>query len=156
MGRWFWIMAAVSFGIDQFSKWLVVFQWDLKNILYMDVWPGFITFVMGWNRGINFGLFAGQPDAARWILIALALGICVFICVWARKDGRPLAMGFAGLLVGGALANVLDRILYGAVADFLNVTCCGIQNPFSFNLADVFVFAGAIGLVFFADDKKNA
>ena len=156
MGRWFWIMAVVAFGIDQFSKWLVIFQWDLKNTLYMDVWPGFITFIMGWNRGINFGLFAGQPDAARWILIALALGICIFVAIWSRRDGRPVIMGFSGLLIGGALANVLDRILYGAVADFLNVTCCGIQNPFSFNLADILIFAGAIGFVFFADDKKKA
>ncbi|MCC5973356.1 MAG: signal peptidase II, partial [Rubellimicrobium sp.] len=55
----------------------------------------------------------------------------------------------AGLLVGGALGNVVDRLLYGAVADFLNMSCCGISNPYAFNVADIAVFAGAIGLVIF-------
>ena len=59
----------------------------------------------------------------------------------------------AGLLIGGALANVVDRLLYGFVLDFLNMSCCGINNPFVFNLADVFIFAGALGLVLF-DGKK--
>jgi signal peptidase II len=56
----------------------------------------------------------------------------------------------AGLLIGGALGNVVDRVLYGAVADFLNMSCCGIDNPFAFNVADVAIFVGAIGLVLFA------
>ncbi len=57
----------------------------------------------------------------------------------------------AGLLIGGALGNVIDRALYGYVLDFLNMSCCGIRNPYVFNLADVFIFAGAIGLAFFDD-----
>jgi signal peptidase II len=65
-----------------------------------------------------------------------------------ERAGR-LAMISAGLLVGGALGNVIDRILYGAVADFLNMSCCGIENPFSFNVADIAIFAGALGLVLF-------
>ena len=59
------------------------------------------------------------------------------------------------MIVGGALANALDRVIYGAVADFLNMSCCGIQNPFTFNIADIFIFAGAFGLVFFADETKK-
>ncbi len=55
----------------------------------------------------------------------------------------------AGLLVGGALGNVIDRVIYGAVADFLNMSCCGIENPYSFNIADIAIFAGALGLVLF-------
>ena len=54
----------------------------------------------------------------------------------------------AGLLIGGALGNSLDRLIYGAVVDFLNMSCCGIENPFVFNLADVAIFLGAIGLMF--------
>ena len=60
-----------------------------------------------------------------------------------------------GLLVGGALGNVIDRLLYGAVADFLNVTCCGIANPWSFNIADIGVFAGAIGLALFTGPSQR-
>jgi signal peptidase II len=54
------------------------------------------------------------------------------------------------MLVGGALGNVVDRIAYGWVADFLNMSCCGIENPYSFNVADISIFVGALGLVFFA------
>ena len=53
----------------------------------------------------------------------------------------------AGLLLGGALGNVVDRLIYGAVADFINMSCCGIDNPYAFNVADIAMFAGAIGLV---------
>jgi len=68
--------------------------------------------------------------------------------MWRDPPGR---LGFlsAGVLVGGALGNVVDRIVYGAVADFLNMSCCGLVNPFAFNVADIAVFVGAIGLVFF-------
>ena len=55
----------------------------------------------------------------------------------------------AGLLVGGALGNVVDRLVYGYVVDFLNMSCCGIRNPYVFNIADIFIFAGAIGLIAF-------
>ena len=56
--------------------------------------------------------------------------------------------------MGGALGNVADRLIYGYVLDFLNMSCCGINNPFVFNIADVFIFAGALGLVLFTTDKK--
>jgi signal peptidase II len=59
----------------------------------------------------------------------------------------------AGILVGGALGNVIDRLAYGYVADFLNMSCCGIENPYSFNIADIAIFAGALGLVVFTQNK---
>lgn len=141
-------------ALDQGSKWAVVEGLDLKSRLAIDVWPPLLRFRMGWNEGINFGLFSGQPDAAKWILIALALAITVWVTLWARRDGRLRVMVSAGLLVGGALGNVLDRLIHGAVADFLNMSCCGIANPYAFNLADVGIFAGAIGLVIWGGDKS--
>jgi signal peptidase II len=58
-------------------------------------------------------------------------------------------------VIGGALGNVYDRVAYGYVLDFLNMSCCGIRNPFVFNVADVFIFAGAAGLIFFDSRAKN-
>jgi signal peptidase II len=111
---------------------------------------------MAWNRGMNFGLLASNADLARWLLVALALGISLWVLWWVRRDrlGR-IAQIAAGLLVGGALGNVIDRFAYGAVADFLNMSCCGIENPWSFNIADVAIFAGAIGLVLFSGGAKS-
>jgi signal peptidase II len=66
-----------------------------------------------------------------------------------------MAQVSAGVLIGGALGNVVDRVVYGAVADFLNMSCCGIENPYAFNVADVAIFAGAIGLVIFSGDRPD-
>ncbi len=149
------IAAAVAMlAIDQLSKWYVVQVMDLQSRLVIEVAPPYLRFVMGWNEGINFGLFSGASDTLRWVLIALALGICVWVVHFARKDGRGGIMVAAGLLIGGALGNVTDRIVHGAVADFLNMSCCGIVNPFAFNLADVGIFAGAIALVIFARPEE--
>lgn len=151
------LWAIVAFAIDQISKLVVVHQMNLKEVLAIDVLPPIVNFRMGWNRGINFGLFGDSPEAARWILIALAFAICAFLLVWAKRSlTRPIALAGVGMIVGGALANVLDRVIYGAVADFLNMSCCGINNPFTFNIADVFIFAGAFAIIIFDEKKPGA
>ena len=93
-------------------------------------------------------MLGGQAAIMRWVLIALALAIATWVVIWVRREASgPWAQAAAGLLVGGAVGNVIDRVAYGAVADFLNMSCCGIDNPFAFNVADVAIFAGAMGLV---------
>jgi len=91
----------------------------------------------------------------RWLLVGIALVIVGAVLLWVhREPGPPLHRIAAGLLIGGALGNVIDRLIYGAVADFLNMSCCGIENPYAFNIADVAVFAGAVGIVLLPTDKK--
>lgn len=144
------VSAGLAFAVDQLSKLIVVHWLNLKEIRGLDVLPPLLNFRMGWNRGVNFGLFGSDSDVMRWGLIILALIICAAVFVWVRREAGGLRVDIsAGLLIGGALANVLDRVIYGAVADFLNMSCCGIHNPFTFNLADVAIFAGALGLVLF-------
>ena len=150
------ISALCALLIDQISKWVVVFGIDLRNQFELDVFPPYLNFRMAWNYGVNFGLFAGDSLIQRWVLIGFALAVSAAIAIWLRRTplGR-LGNISAVLLIGGALSNALDRAIYGAVADFLNMSCCGLDNPFAFNLADTFIFAGAIGLVFFADPPKS-
>ncbi len=76
------------------------------------------------------------------MLVAVALAIVVALLGWVRKGGWLQAIGVGGV-VGGALGNVWDRLQYGAVADFINMSCCGLRNPFAFNLADAAIFGGA-------------
>jgi signal peptidase II len=149
------ISTASILTLDQITKYLVVFYMNLIERGQMSVWPGFIHFHMAWNSGINFGLFSNNGLAARWILIVIALGICGIVTYWMRRETRPIALISAGMVIGGALGNVVDRILYGSVADFLNITCCGLHNPFAFNVADIAIFAGLLGLMLFASDSKK-
>ncbi|WP_299609006.1 signal peptidase II [uncultured Tateyamaria sp.] len=154
-----WISAAIAFLLDQVSKYVVIHVMGVSQFNPIDVLPPLLNFRYGENRGINFGLLGDGTSV--WALIAVALVICCGVLWWIRRHPQGgLANASAGLLIGGALANVLDRLLYGFVLDFLNMSCCGINNPFVFNVADIFIFAGAIGLVFFGKDgtpqKKGA
>ncbi|MEM1428176.1 MAG: signal peptidase II [Pseudomonadota bacterium] len=148
--RILWIAAAAAFAIDQASKYGVIYGLDLITLRVIEVAPPYLVFVKGLNTGVNFGLFAGGSDALRYGLIALALGLCGVILWWARGFTRRIEFVSAGLLIGGAMGNALDRVFHPGVLDFLNMSCCGIQNPYIFNVADVFIFAGAIGLMLFS------
>ena len=110
---------------------------------------------MAWNKGINFGLFEGDSVVQAYLLTAISVVISVVFFIWLRNATNFIMHILAAFVVGGALGNAIDRLLYGAVADFINVTCCGFRNPYSFNLADVFIFIGLIGLLVFKFDEKQ-
>ncbi|MFT4715321.1 MAG: signal peptidase II [Paracoccaceae bacterium] len=139
--------ATIVLALDQGSKLAIVHWLDLKSRIAIDVLPGFISFRMAWNQGVNFGLFANGTEIMRWVLVALAVAVSAWLFMWARKMTLTIGQFFAGCVIGGALGNAIDRALYGAVADFLNVSCCGWNNPYAFNVADIAIFLGAFGLV---------
>lgn len=150
-------VAGAVLAVDQASKWLVVQHLNLPQLREIDVIDPWLNLRMAWNQGMNFGLLASSQEFTRWLLIAVALAVCAWVCIWVLR-GRPgrFARVAAGLLVGGALGNVIDRLAYGAVADFLNMSLPGWQNPYSFNIADIAIFAGAIGLVLQPQPKAPA
>jgi len=150
------MIKSASYGIifiliDQISKWFILEQLDLDIIGSYDVYSPFLTLKMGWNTGINFGLFSESYFSMRWILVAISLGICLFLLFWSRKLKGNFAPILIGLIIGGAVGNVIDRVRFGAVIDFLNLSCCGINNPYIFNLADIFVFTGLVFLLVFLE-----
>ena len=150
------MIKSASYGIifiliDQISKWFILEQLDLDIIGSYDVYRPFLTLKMGWNTGINFGLFSESYFSMRWILVAISLGICLFLLFWSRKLKGNFAPILIGLIIGGAVGNVIDRVRFGAVIDFLNMSCCGINNPYIFNLADIFVFTGLVFLLVFLE-----
>ncbi|WP_416910993.1 signal peptidase II [Paracoccus sp. (in: a-proteobacteria)] len=142
-----WI-AAVIILLDQALKYWVVHVLQLDRVRAIDVFPPWLNLRMAWNQGMNFGLMASDTEVTRGVLIAVAVAISgwVWIWVWRSAAGRIVQIA-AGTLIGGALGNVIDRLTYGAVADFLNMSLPGMHNPYSFNVADIAIFAGAIGLV---------
>lgn len=154
--RSFWGTAIAIFAIDQITKVWIVHWLDLKTRLAIDVLPPFLNLRMAWNRGVNFGLFSGDADATRWILIGIAVAISAWVIWWLPRQNAPrLALISGGALVGGAIGNIVDRVIYGAVADFLNMSCCGLNNPFAFNVADIAIVVGALGLIFFLPNEKQ-
>lgn len=156
------------FFLDQVIKFHVLFnifglRWadvrtDSGQLPYpppVDVFDPYLRLTMAWNRGVNFGLFSSFD--MRWVLIGVAFAISIAVVWWLRRSPRNKWSYLAGgLLLGGAMGNVIDRLLYGAVADFLNMSCCGFTNPYAFNVADISIFLGAVGLAFLADDSKKA
>lgn len=154
--RLFWIIAVFAFASDQLSKYGALAMLSGIEGDRLEIFPPLLVFMEGFNTGINFGLLADAPSVVRWGLVALAAGVAIWIAWYARRYfERPVLFACGGLLAGGALGNALDRLLYGGVIDFLNMSCCGITNPYVFNLADVWVVAGAIGLVVFADSGSK-
>jgi signal peptidase II len=139
------IASFIAFGVDRLSK-IVIVEWlNLASVQKMSVWPPYLNFVMAWNKGVNFG-FLNSFDA-RWLLVAISMIASLALTLWVRnKSGWVLTLA-AGAVVGGALGNAYDRIVYGAVADYINVSCCTINNPYSFNVADVLIFSGAAFLM---------
>lgn len=138
------VILPVALGIlvlDRLTKWYVVKVLDLETKLAIDVFSPYLNLRMAWNTGINFGIQLG----GRWFLIGLAAAISAALVLWSvRKGSRAVGLG-VGFVVGGAVGNAWDRASeWGAVADFLNMSCCGIDNRFSFNVADIAIFLGAV------------
>ena len=150
------LASLVFFGLDRLSKIVIVERLDLASIQKIPAWPPYVNFVMAWNKGVNFGLLDGFD--ARWLLVAISVIVSAALMAWARRQSGWALLLASGAIIGGALGNAYDRIVYGAVADYINVSCCAIDNPYSFNVADVWIFGGAIFLVLsneFAHRGKN-
>lgn len=106
----------------------------------------FFDLVMVWNYGISFGMMNDGDDSARWILVAVALAIVAALVAWlARTKERHLAIAI-GAVIGGALGNVVDRVRFGAVADFFDVHVAGWHWP-AFNVADSAITLGVAALL---------
>ena len=144
------LVAAVVCALDQAAKLWLLFGYDLANKGVVAVLP-FIDFVLVWNRGISYGLFQQESETGQWILFALKLAAVALLWVWlARAASRLTALGL-GLIIGGALGNAIDRLLHGAVVDFVLFhirTASFSFNWYVFNLADVAIVAGVVGLLY--------
>ena len=137
-------LAAVVLALDQITKW-----WILGTVMQppriIPVLP-FFNLVMGWNQGISFGLLNWDSPLGAWLLSLVALAITGALLVWLyRADRLRVGLGI-GLIVGGALGNLADRVSWGAVLDFLDFHAWGYHWP-AFNVADSGITVGAAVLI---------
>ena len=107
---------------------------------------GFFNLVMVWNPGISFGLLGGGADWMRWVLTGLATAVAIGLTVWLRRVDSGLLAVAIGLVIGGAIGNVIDRVRFGAVADFLDFHLFG-YHWYAFNIADSAIVIGVAVLV---------
>jgi signal peptidase II len=159
---------------DQYTKWLVLetmlrkasdtpdfMAWlmtaqpvsifeDLRETYNTVTINQYLNFVMVWNRGISFGLFGGMladnPQMLSMILIGVTMLIAVLLALWLAMARTRVAAWGLSLIIGGAIGNIIDRIRFGAVADFIDVHIGDKHWP-AFNLADSCVVIGAILLI---------
>jgi signal peptidase II len=132
-------LAATVIVLDQVSKYWILHVVDLPTRGQVPVTP-FFSLSMVWNRGVSFGLLRAEADLARWGLAGFAVVVAIALAIWARKADRTLTGVALGLIIGGAIGNVIDRIRFGAVTDFLDFT--GLGFPWVFNVADSGVTVG--------------
>ncbi|RYF92796.1 MAG: signal peptidase II [Caulobacteraceae bacterium] len=145
---------AVLLG-DQLSKLWFLNQGLIEGESREVFGPFSLTMV--WNRGVSFGLFRAEVDWVRWALTLFSLAVAIVIAFWARKVQRPLLGWAFGLIMGGAVGNMIDRIRFGAVADFLDFT--DLMFPWVFNIADSAISIGVVLLLidtFLAERKQKS
>lgn len=183
-GRFFLVAFVAILALvmaDQLTKWLVIetmlrqapeapdfWQWfttrklipagmeepEAYNAVTLAPW---LNFVMVWNRGVSFGMFDGENTLPQVVFIGFSLCVVMALVIWlALARGKLLSLALP-LIIGGAIANVIDRVRFGAVADFIDVHAGGRHWP-AFNLADSCIVAGAVLLALdaLAASRKKA
>jgi signal peptidase II len=151
------ILAGVTILADQASKW-----WLLSGLMQqprvIEITP-FFNLVTAWNRGVSFSLLHTDSASGPFILSAISVIISIVLAIWLLRVGKPLAAVGIGLVIGGALGNVIDRLRFGAVFDFLDVYWGNYHWP-AFNLADSAITTGVVlllldGLFHGSEQGKN-
>lgn len=133
-------LALFCFVADQATKWWILNQ--VMNPPRVIPVTGFFNLVLGRNTGVSFGLFGNAPP---WMLMTFALAIAGGLLVWMKRAESRLTATSLGLIVGGALGNLLDRLRHGGVTDFLDFHLAAYHWP-AFNLADAAI-VGGVGLL---------
>ncbi len=143
LGCW---VALATFALDQASKLYLLYGYDLPVREPLVLAP-FLELVVAWNQGISYGLFKQNTEVGRWALVAVQIAAAIGLSLWmVRASGRILVLSLA-LIVGGAAGNALDRIVFGAVFDFVHFHV-GAWSWYVFNVADAAIVAGVIGLLY--------
>ncbi|MDX2266386.1 MAG: signal peptidase II [Hyphomicrobiales bacterium] len=145
-------VAAAALIADQAHKYWMLYVFDIgSRIPVGERSPrvpvtSFMDLVLVWNPGISYGLFPQSSETGKLVLIVLSITASVALSLWLAHLVTRFTAASVGLIIGGAIGNTIDRILYGAVADFISLHAGGF-NWYVFNIADVAIVAGVVGLI---------
>jgi signal peptidase II len=144
------LTALVALAADQASKLYLLFVYDIAARGGDELTP-FFDLVLTWNKGISYGLFQAETVTAQALLLAIKTAVVVGLIVWLWQAHKRIAALALGLIIGGAIGNAVDSVAYGAVVDFalFHLQWGGKRFEwYVFNLADVAIVAGVIGLLY--------
>jgi len=151
-----YLLALAILIADQVTKWIVIGPLDLQRVQQIVLLPIFnLTWVQ--NFGISLGLAQAQNDTQRWLLVAMTGVIAAVVAWWIRREAKSGDRLALGLVLGGALGNIVDRIRLGYVVDFLDLHFGEVRPFYVFNVADAAISIGVLILLlraFLVREKK--
>ena len=134
-------VALAVFLLEQVTKWIVLGPLDLRNVLQIEILPIFnLTYTE--NHGISLGLFQASSDAMRWVLVIGTSLVAAGVAYWIAREERRWDQVALGMVLGGALGTILDRVRHGYVVDFADLHFGEFRPFFIFNVADAAISIG--------------
>ena len=140
MKQWPYGLAVLLFLLDQLSKWWIINIVELPALYTIPLLP-FLSLTWVENRGVSMGLLTADGDLGRWLLVALTAAIAIVVAFWVRRESHWLEKLALGMVLGGALGNILDRVRFGYVVDFVHLHV-GRWSFYVFNVADAAISMG--------------
>ncbi len=139
-------LALLVLGADQGSKWWILQRLDLPERRFVTVLP-VLDFEMVWNHAVTFGLLGGIGGAGRFVFSAVAIVVVTLLLLWMRRTPKPSVAAALGAIAGGAIGNVIDRLRFGAVVDFIHAHLGRLSWDYIFNVGDAAIVCGVIVLL---------
>ena len=139
-------LALAIFAIDQLGKWLITGPLALRDVGQIVLLPVF-SFTYTENNGVSLGLLSANSESGRWLLVALTAAIATGVAVWIAREKNRWDVLALGLVLGGALGNIVDRARFGYVVDFLDLHFGNFRPFMVFNVADAAITCGVVLLL---------
>jgi signal peptidase II len=140
-------IALIVFGLDQLMKWLVTGPLGINELGDQLVLLPIFNFTYTQNNGISLGLFNAQTDVGRWMLVAVTSAIAVGVAVWIGREKNRIDQAALGMVLGGALGNILDRVRHGYVVDFADLHFGDFRPFLVFNVGDAAISIAVVILL---------
>ena len=143
------VSALLVLGADQASKWFILEVLQLPTVRQITLLP-VLDLTMVWNQGVTFGLLSGVGEWGYLVLAGIAVAVVVALWIWLQRAENAVVAIAIGAIGGGAVGNVLDRLRFGAVVDFIHAHAdfgFGDMSWYVFNVADAAIVCGVVALV---------
>jgi signal peptidase II len=139
-------IALAVFALDQLTKWVVAGPLRLREVMQITILP---IFNLTWteNNGISLGLFNATTEVGRWMLVGVTSAIAVAVAVWIGRERHRWDQAALGMILGGALGNILDRVRHGYVIDFADLHFGAFRPFLVFNVGDAAISIGVVILL---------